>query len=258
MSRVEGNRVVHEAVWQAKFTSRLDASTKRAISKSIAALRDRGDIDVGRWILCLPVDPTGVFLDWLTREVPSQWRWEVWGATRLLEILEANPDVTEAFFYAPYEELRQFFAFDKLELVRFLLDPACQWSQPDAKVLHFSNQNVRSPDLVVDVIVRNFGRLDAVLLGLEAELFDCERVLHGIPGEGLLWPQITYAVSINDGQPGVYASTCEPPLKIRAGSVERFKIRMIDTGYAWRGTVIVMLNYGDDRRLRLPALRLYA
>lgn len=254
---MEGETLVHEAVWQAKFTDRLDRTTKRSIKESIAAIRKRENINVGKWILCIPVDPTGVFLDWLARELPATWKWEVWGATILLKKLEENPDITETFFYVAYEELRQYFAVEKLELVRFLLDPACEWSQPDANVLHFSSRNVSAPDLVFDVIVKNVGRIDAVLLALEAHLFDCERVLHGLPGEGLLFPQITYKVSINHGQPGFYRSSCEPPLIVHASSVERFKIRINDTGYAWRGTMVVTLDYGGGKRLRLPALRLY-
>ena len=44
---------------------------------------------------------------------------------------------------------------------------------------------------------------------------------------------------------------------IKAGGVERFKIRLTDTGYAWRGSVAIFLNYGDGKLLRLPAVRLY-
>jgi hypothetical protein len=40
-------------------------------------------------------------------------------------------------------------------------------------------------------------------------------------------------------------------------SVERFKIRLTDTGYAWYGSVAITLDYGKGKLLRLPALRLY-
>ncbi len=258
LTHVENETLVHEIVWQAKFTNRLDATTKRSIRDSIATITERGHVKVDRWILCIPVDPTGVFLDWLAREVPAMWKWEVWGATILLELLERNPDVTETFFYAAYEELRQQFAVEKLELVRFLLDPSCEWDQRDPNVLHFFIRgSVRSPDFVLDVIVRNTGRSDAVLLALEAQFIDWEPKMHGLPGQGLLFPQIIYKVSINHGRPGIYRSVCEPPLVIRAGGVERFKIRICDTGYAWRGTIEVILDYGNEKRLRLPAFRLY-
>lgn len=174
MVRMEGDVLVHEVVWQAKFTNRLDATTKRSVRESIAAITERADVVVRKWVLCLPIDPTGVFLDWLAKELPSAWTHEVWGATILLEKLEANPAITEAFFYGAYEELRQYFAVEKLELVRLVLDPSCQWLHSDSKVLHFHSKNVESPDLVFDVIVRNAGRVDAVLLALEVQFIDWE------------------------------------------------------------------------------------
>jgi hypothetical protein len=253
----DGETIIHEVVWQSKFTDRLDATTKRSIHDSIATIVERRQVSVTRWILCLPIDPTGVFLDWLVKEIPTAWQWEVWGATTILELLENNPDITESFFYSAYQELRQHFAVENLELVRFLLDPSCEWSQPDPNVLHFGSRNVRSPDLVFDIVVRNSGRIDAVLLALEVEFIDWEPKMHGLPGEGLLFPQITYEISINHGTPSLYRTLCEPPLIVRAGSVERFKIRIRETGYAWRGTIVLTLDYGKNKRLRLPALRLY-
>lgn len=257
LTRLDGETFVHEAVWQAKFTNRLDTTTRRAIHDSIVTITERGNVQVGRWILCIPVDPTGVFLEWLAKEIPKAWKWEVWGETVLLELLEKNPDITEAFFYPVYEELRQYFAVEKLELVRFQLDSSCEWNQSDPGVLYFSSRNVLSPDLVLDIIVRNTGHVDAVLLAIEVQIFDWESKMHGIPGEGLLFPQITYKISINHGRPGIYRSVCEPPLLIRAGSVERFKLCISDTGYAWHGGMIIILDYGNEKRLRLPAIRLY-
>ena len=259
MMHLDGETLVHDVVWQAKFTDRLDSTTKRAIRDSIVTIAERGNVRVGRWILCIPVDPTGVFLEWLAKELPLEWKWEVWGATILLELLEQNPDITEQFFYPVYEELRRQFAVEKLELVRFQLDPSCQWEQRDPDVLHFFIKGrVSSPDFVLDLIVRNVGRVDAVLLVLEVDFIDWEPKMHGIPGQGLLFPQITYEISINHGRPDTYRSVCEPPLVVRAGGVERFKVRIRDTGYAWRGTIELILDYGEEKRLRLPALRLYA
>jgi hypothetical protein len=258
LAQYDGDTIVHDVVWQAKFTDRLNSTTRQSIHDSIVTIVDRRKVSVARWILCLPIDPTGVFLDWLAKEIPAGWKWEVWGATTLLELLESNPDITESFFYTVYEELRQHFAIENLELVRFLLDPSCEWSQPEESVLHFSSRNVRSPDLIFDIIVRNSGRADAVLLALEVEFIDWEPKMHGLPGEGLLFPQITYEVSINNGKPGTYRSVCEPPLVVRASSVERFKIRITETGYAWRGTIVLTLDYGNKKRLHLPAIRLYA
>jgi hypothetical protein len=54
--------------------------------------------------------------------------------------------------------------------------------------------------------VQNLGTIDAALLGIQACLFNCELNPHGLPGEGLLFSQITYAVTINGGQPGKYVT----------------------------------------------------
>ncbi|WP_437916531.1 metallophosphoesterase [Sorangium sp. So ce302] len=259
MMGIRDNVPVSEAVWQTKFTDRFDAPTKQLIRESIATIRDLEHTKIDRWILCVPVDPTDAFIDWLTKEVPETWRLEVWGATAIRELLQKNPDLVETFFYATHEELQQFFAVENIELVRFMIDPSCQWLQADPQVLHFSiSDNVESPDLVLDIIVRNSGEVDAILLGFAVNFIEWEVKPHGIPGSGLLFPQITYEISINHGRPGTYRSVCEPPLIVRAGSVERFKIRVRDTGYAWRGTIAVTLDFGNGKRLRLPFFRLYA
>jgi hypothetical protein len=257
MMQMQGDQIVHGAVWQAKFTDSLDSTTKRAIRESIDTIRQRPEVVVRRWILCMPVDPTGVFLDWLAGEVPSDWKWEVWGETILLEKLEKNPDIIESFFYPVYEQLRRIFMVEQLELVRFQLDEECQWHQFDPQILHFGPiGNVVSPDLVLDVIVRNTGRLDSALLAIEVQVFDWEIKPHGVPGEGLLFPQYTYRVSIRGGEPGKHRADCEPPLVIKGESLERFKIRVTDTGYSWRGNLAVTLDYGIGKRLRLPVMRL--
>jgi hypothetical protein len=190
--------------------------------------------------------------------VPPEWRPEIWGRSTLLELLEKNPDIVDTFFFAEYEELRRYFATEQLELVNFILDPACGWGQKDPKVLNFhALGNDASPDLVLDLIVRNTGRVDAALLAIEAQVYDRNIKPHGLPGEGLLFPQITYAVSLKHGQPGTYRLQCDPPLLIRKESMERFKIRLTDTGYSWYGSVAITLDYGGDKRLPLPALRVY-
>lgn len=257
LMRMRDDALVHEAVWQAKYTTRLDATTKRSIAESIARLQGLSHVEVRRWILCLPVDPSGTFMDWLAAQIPTNWEHEVWGASIMLEKLEANPDLVETFFYSAYEELRRYFAVEKLELVRLSLDAGCEWKQPDPEVLGFASHDTVSPDLIIDVIVRNSGRVDGVLLAVEAQVFDRCINPHGLPGDGLLFPQITYEVSINHGQPGTYRTDCEPPLVVRAAGVERFKVRLRDTGYAWYGSVAITLDFGGQKRLRLPCLRLY-
>ena len=123
-------------------------------------------------------------------------------------------------------------------------------------MLCFSRRgNVRSADLVLDVIVRNTGTIGVALTGIQAEVFDWRLKMHGLPGDGLLFPQITYAVSIRGGKSGVYFAECEPPLLVEAGDLERFKIRITDTGYAWNGGLRVSLQTGPLEKLTLPALR---
>ena len=253
----------HEVIWQVKFIRHLDATTKRSIEKSLRSVIDLPNSKVRKWILCIPVDPSGRFHDWLARKMSAMGitAWEIWGAKILLEKLEAeaNRDLIETFFYPVFEELQRYFAVENLELHSFRLDDDCQWKQPDPKVLVFTRgADVDSPPLVFDVIVRNTGRLAAVLLGLEVEIGDWEWKPHGVPGTGLLYSQFTYPVSITGGQPGVYRAKCEPPLKIEGQSVERFKISLVDTGYAWRGSIVVSLDYGPNRQLRLPVMRIYS
>jgi hypothetical protein len=215
---------------------------------------------VRKWILCLPGDPTGVFHDWLAKEMRSTgWEWSIWGASIILEKLEldTNRDLVETFFWATYEELRRYFHVDDLELLDIHLDDACQWTQHDPKVLTFVGGGVLSPDLVLDLIVRNVGTVDAVMMGLRVSVLESEPDPHGLPGDGLLFPQITYEVSINGGQPGTYTARCDPPLVIKGHSPERFKIRLRNTGYSWRGTIAIGLDYGKGRMLPLPAMRIY-
>jgi hypothetical protein len=257
---VEGRELeaLGDIVWQCKFVRHLNATTKKSIRKSIHAVRDHAPVPVKRWILCIPVDPTEPFIHWLRQEVePLGWRWEVWGKKELLERLEKHSDLAQTFFYPVYEQLRRHFAIDNIELFEVRLADECEWSQGDPHMLAFSSHGTLDPDLVLDLIVQNSGTIDASLLGIQVHVGDCESNLHGIPGRGLLFSQITYSVSIHRGEPGKYEVCCEPPLLVRAASKERFKIRLTDTGYAWKGTVQILLDYGKGRLVPLPAMRIY-
>jgi hypothetical protein len=66
-----GSTDTDQIIWQCKFTANLGSSTKRSIRESLRSL-DHHYLDSGleddaqptiktRWILCIPVDPTGAF-----------------------------------------------------------------------------------------------------------------------------------------------------------------------------------------------------
>jgi hypothetical protein len=246
-------------VWQVKFTKDLGSNTKKSILSSIHSLKAQSDETVRRWILCLPVDPTSKFLEWLSEHIPPEWKAEVWGSSIINEKLGSHPQLIHTYFYALYEDIRRMFSVENLELVRFQLDPECEWIQPDPLLLLFAiGKNVQSPDFVLDVIVRNTGSIDAVLLGVQVDISDWSVKLHGLPGTGLLFPQVEYVVPIGMGAPGRYYMNCEPPLIVRHGGVERFMIRLTDTGYAWRGTVQISLKYSTGLELKFPHIRLHA
>jgi hypothetical protein len=233
----------------------------QSLSKHCIVKTSRGELarrKVARWILCLPVDPTGVFLEWLRQAfVGRSVHFEVWGKTELLMMLEQNPDVLQSFFSEPYAELRAHFRTDELELVRVKLDRASEWRRPDPNVLHFApTGNVTSPDLVLDILVRNLGSVETVLTGLLAHVRDRIHVFHGIAGKGLLLPKISYEISLRHDAPGNYQREFRQLLRVKPGRLERFKIRLVDTGYAWAGSVLLGLRYGKSSTLYLPWLRL--
>lgn len=249
-----------DVIWQCKFTRRFDKATKRAIVASLDSLPTYKPLENPTWVLCIPIDLTAKALTWLRGEVEGRgFVLDVWSESVLIEKLEQHQDVVQTFFYPVLEDLRRFFRDDTLELMRFAQgDDAQQWLQPDPEVLSFVQvPMVQSADMVFDIIVRNLGDIDTILTRLLANVFDRSLKAHGIPGEGLLFSQYTYTVSLKGGQPGRHEAVCEPPLKIRAKSVERFALRVTDTGYSWNGGVQFGLGYGLDRWLLLPAIRVF-
>jgi len=246
-----------DVVFQCKFVKDLIAA-KSKISASLDTLVKNGR-GTARWILCVPVDPSGVFINWMQDEIERRGiKGHLWTRSELLARLEQHPDVVDTFFYPVFSELASHFRSGQVELFKLALDPACEWKQSDDKVLYFAPRDlVSSPDLVLDVVVRNKGTIATAITGIEAEVFDRRQKMHGLPGEGLLFPQIIYTVSIHCGQVGVHSTQCEPLLLVKAGNLERFKIRVTDTGYAWNGGLRLSLLIGKDQPLRLPAMRVY-
>lgn len=243
-------------VLQCKYTKDLGSNTKKSIRASLNSLKIHS-IQPIEWILCLPVDPSGSFLSWLEKEMADRGLpWKLWGKAEITAKLHEAPDVFQQFFYPAYAELRETFVAEDVELVRLELDRESQWVQPDPQVLTFcSTGNVDSPDLIFDVIVRNKGELEAVLLSLSAQVGRCRPIPHGYPGDALLHSQFTYKISIEHGKQGEHSAKCDPPLVVRPRSHERFKVALTDTGYSWGGTVVPKLHFGDSV-LPLPAIEL--
>ena len=254
---VFASRNTGDVVLQCKFTKDLIAA-KSKIAASLDTLLKNGR-STAQWILCVPVNPSMLFMNWLRSEFEKRGvNGHVWTRSELIARLEEHPDVVDAFFYPAFFELASHFRSEHLELFKLSLDPACKWAQADEKVLYFSaRDNVSSPDLLIDVIVRNKGTLSTAITSIEAEVFDWHHKMHGLPGEGLLFPQVTYAVSIRRGKVGVHSAKCEPPLVVKGEDLERFKIRVTDTGYAWNGGLRLSLLAGTAERLQLPAMRIF-
>jgi len=252
---VEGKTVELVAL-QCKFVRSLGADTKRSIRASLDAVDNIQR--PGKWILCLPMDPTAPFLNWFKVEMERRGMlWEVWGRLEILARLKEHPHIFHTFFYCVFADLERAFVRDTLELIRFELDGVSQWNQPDPKVLaFFSAGNAASPDLVFDITVRNRGRLEAAVFRLVAQVGDHRPSLHGIAEEGLLLPKISYRISIGEGRQGDYESRCEPPLLIAPRCHQRFKICITDAGYAWSGTLQVRLDCGSEF-LPLPCIQLH-
>lgn len=246
-----------DIVYQCKFF-RDPTRNKAKIVESLDRLAEN-ERPVAEWILCLPVDPSGAFTNWLFSELEARVvKGSVWGRSEILARLEKRPDLVETYFFSVWADLAQYFRIDRLELFRLGLDPACQWRESPKPSLRFvRSENVVSPDLVLDVLVRNVGTISTAITSLVAEVFDWNLKAHGLPGDGLLFPQITYKISIGGGKPGEYRQECEPPLLVKAGDMERFKIRVTDAGYSWNGGLRVGFIAGDSEPLWLPAMRLW-
>jgi len=246
-----------DVVFQCKFIEDL-AVSKPKIRQSLDALLKNGR-RTALWILCVPVNPSGLFMNWLNAELEDRGvSGFVWGKSELMLRLEQHRDVVENFFSSALAELSTWFHTERLDLFRLSLDENCAWEQPDPKVLLFGARNgMRDSDLILDVILRNKTTAAEALTKIQADVFDRRVKMHGIPGEGLLFPQITYTVSIRGGQSGTYFSDCEPPLVIKTKDLERFKIRVTDTGYAWNGGLRLSLHFGVNEHLSLPAIRLF-
>ncbi|MEZ5404580.1 MAG: hypothetical protein R2729_33185 [Bryobacteraceae bacterium] len=243
-----------DVMWQCKFTKRSLTELKPKIVESLNALKESRP--VAKWILCLPVDGSGVFLDWLRETISVQYpfihAWEVWGRQELLDRLAQHQDVLEMFFFPVWKALEERFRTEELELVRYELDPECHWARVDPSVLSFTP--VRGGgDLVFDIIVRSRGSIQSLLQTIKLEISDVKRHLRGLPGTALLFSQHTYAVSLGGGKPGASIARMEPPLLVDTGQHQRFKVKLTDSGYAWSGWVRLTLLYAGNKELPMPS-----
>jgi hypothetical protein len=243
-----------DTVWQCKYTQRSLSELKPKIIESLNGLNTSRRI--ATWILCVPVENSGAFLDWLREKISDDYpfisKWEVWDKQEILRRLDRNPEVLEMFFYPIWKALESRFRTEELELVQYALDPECGWRQPDPSILYFWQAEGSGSDLVIDIIVRSRGTIQSLIKAIGVSVFGVKRHLRGLPGAGLLYPQHTYAISLGGGEAGNRIEKMEPPLVIEAGRHERFKVKLTDSGSAWTGYIRMILPYGKDRNLPLP------
>jgi hypothetical protein len=244
-----------DTVWQCKFTQRSLSELKPKIVESLNALNRSQPL--AKWILCLSVETSGVFLDWLRAIIRTDYpfigAWEVWDKQEILKRLDGSAEVLEAFFYPVWKALESRFRTEELELVQYEIDPECGWKQPDPLKLFFRQVRGTDSDLVVDIIVRSRGTIQSLLRSIRVEIVHVRHHLRGLPGEGLLYSQHTYPISLRGGKPGCWIERLEPPLIVEAGAHQRFKIKLTDLGYAWTGYARMTLVHGKNLELSLPA-----
>lgn len=243
-----------DTVWQCKYTQRSLSELKPQIVESLNSLDPSRRI--AKWILCVSVEGSGAFLDWLREKISHNYpfisTWEVWDKQVIIGRLDRNPEVLEMFFYPIWKALESRFRTEELELVQYELDTDCGWQQPDPSILYFWQAAGSGSDLVIDIIVRSRGTIQSLMRTIGVSVFGIKRHLRGLPGTGLLYPQFTYAISLRGGEAGSHIEKMEPPLVIEAGKHERFKVKLTNSGSAWTGYIRMNLAYGNDRELPLP------
>jgi hypothetical protein len=106
-----------DVVFQCKFAKDPNRA-KRKILASLDTMLKNGR-HTARWILCLPVDPSAVFLRWLRKELENRGlNGHVWAKSELVARLEQHTDVVDTFFYPVLAELASNFRSEHLELFR--------------------------------------------------------------------------------------------------------------------------------------------
>lgn len=235
------------------------ADLKRAVRKSLDALKPTSPIAI--WTLCLSKDPTGPFLDWL-RPTLDEFRfirgWRIWGAAEIVRRVEQEPDILQSTFLTQYLAWQQRFHTDQLELIEMLVEPGTGWQMCAEGTARFAQQIGANSDLVLGITVRNRGTLATALRQLTLEARHVRRHLRGLPGEGLLHTQVIYSAPLSNGNPDPQPRRLNPKLEVLPGRHAQFAIRLYDTGYAWSGSVRILLTYAQDKQLALPWMHLRA
>src|ERR1700722_16574442 len=91
-------------------------------------------------------------------------------------------------------------------------------------------------DLVIDIIGRSRGTIQSLLRSIQIEVYDVIPHLRDLPGEGLLFAQHTYRISLRGGELGKRIERMEPPPVIDPGKHQRFKVKLTNSGNAWLAT----------------------
>ena len=93
---VFGSRDSGDVVFQCKFTKDL-MRAKRKIVASLDSMMKNGR-HTARWILCVPVNPSAIFVVWLRKELENRGLdGHVWARSELIARLEQHPDVVDTF-----------------------------------------------------------------------------------------------------------------------------------------------------------------
>lgn len=208
-------------------------------------------------LLCAAEEPSAEYAEALGELATAHGLdWELWGPDRLAGYLGSHPAVRDEYFYHLHDGLRASFHTETLQLASVDLDPECEWRQWDDDALYLSRKgNTYSPDLLLDVVIFNHGPQQTVLSKIRADVMDVARKAWGVPQDPLLISKVTYDLPIGKGKPGRYQAPCNPGLIIEAGQHQRFKIRLTETGYGWRGYMKIAIRYGVGRWLEFPFLR---
>ncbi|MCK4250378.1 hypothetical protein KAX97_02970 [candidate division WOR-3 bacterium] len=246
-------------VLQCKYFIRgIQAAQRKQTLESLAVLNPA--LKIRKWILCLPVNPPGAFLNWLNNQIRENFKqikeMEIWDATKLVYMLDKNRDVRDAFFYPLYKEFVRTFRTDELELISFRLSTESKGWIQSKEGLFIGPSKENRGDPILDIIVRNNGMVTTILHKVTLEVNDVHRVLRGIPGARLLNSLKTYNLPLDNATKNKVSIRMDPEIEIAAGGVAKFRVRLTEPGFAWIGAIRLSVVYGTRKILKLPWVRI--